>query len=173
MTRLSTLSRIALLGGALALILPGCAGLSRRERALKEKLTNHVYPLPPEELVQVLGKLLVEKGYQARPDPNAFFVDTLWKKSPSLVSSSRYEGEAAPVGQDKARIKITRFTERTGQQETLTPVDQSTGNSNQALQRPSIRKGRENEVRDWELELELLKTVDPAAAQQVETASAS
>lgn len=168
--RCSTPQRLSIALGVASLI-GGCAGLrasSARKAYLRDHLAARVYSKTLEEIQPVARQLLFERGYgMAGRDTDgrgslagesawrglavgqmqfAFGTDWRWDHRGTGTSQrSRYMVQGVKVGQNRYRMEMTRIIET---------VDDM-GHTSQRM------------VRDWEMELQLMERVDPAAAAQL------
>ena len=126
----------------------GCATLRAgmaRQKYIHEQTQAHVYQMPIADVWPNVRKLLFERGYQVKGSDtgNAFSVETESKPG-DAGSAVRYLVQGTKLDERSCRVEFTKMT--------------STPNGSKS-------------DRDLDLEWQLLKRVDPAGAQQIETAA--
>jgi uncharacterized lipoprotein len=160
---------------AALLALTGCSG-SLRQNYLRDQAAHHVYHQPLVEIWPTVHAVLKEKGYSWRENPGRFVLETEWLDSGGgtlgPATSSRLLVEGVHVASGGVALRVTRL-DRTSQAvgssyvdgavstraEHAAAVNSNNNNSPQAEQRSA---------RDLELELELLRRIDPEAAAKLE-----
>ncbi|HYV47122.1 MAG TPA: hypothetical protein VFA20_19825 [Myxococcaceae bacterium] len=139
---------------AIALALAGCAG-SRpmdRDAFVREQMAALVLPRPIAEVWPLARELLSEQGYNGVDDPETLQYESEWREpaAPERFSGKlvRYRAQGIRLPEGRCRVVFTRFVR--GKELGRGPVELSEG------------------TRDFEMELNLYKKVDPDAAALLE-----
>jgi hypothetical protein len=156
--------------------LTGCSG-SLRRNYVRDKASQHVYRQSLVELWPHVYAVLKDKGYSWRENPGRFVLETEWLDSGGgtlgATSSSKFmvEGFTLANGGSVLRVqRLDRVTQEIGTGYTSgvvrTPTERAT-----AMASESARKTlptQQSFARDLEMELELLRHIDPEAAARLE-----
>jgi hypothetical protein len=163
-----------------AVLLAGCAA-QKRENFLRDRAAEHVYWLTLEEMWPRVKAVLRSEGYSWREMPNRFVLETEWKENGGGTlghSYSRFLIEAVRLRSGGAILRVMRND--ASSQPTAVHYAGTTGpvNGPRAANNAMINAANSNTTgmtamqkqayRDLELELELLRVIDPAAAAALE-----
>lgn len=150
----------AILGASFILLVSGCAAMraaASRRASIARSLTNLSLLASPEEVLGVARLVLVEKGFAPR-DVGAGVIETDWKhssrsdKDSSTSATWRYVVTAMSMGEGTKLTAVMNTTKtRSG----------SSGYSSTP----------ENQ-RDFDLELEIVRRIDPGAAARIDVEAA-
>jgi hypothetical protein len=163
---------------ATLLALTGCSG-TLRQNYVRDQAAHHVYRQQLVEIWPVVQSVLKEKGYSWRENPGRFVLETEWRDSGGgtlgPATSSRFLVEGVRVASGGVALRVTRL-DRTSQSVGSSYVDgvvrtrserASAINSNSSGSSGSL-PAEQRFARDLELELELLRHIDPEAAAKLE-----
>ena len=167
------------LAAVLALV-SGCAA-QQRDNYLRDKAAEHIYTQPLSEMWPHVEAVLDERGYSWRQVPNRFILETEWKENGGGTLGHSYtrfliEGMRTRSGGSLLRVMrndassqptAINYAGKTG------PVTSARG-ANDAMVDASnsnttgMTEMQKRAFRDLELELELLRAIDPEAASALE-----
>lgn len=172
----STRTAGVLLALASLLALSGCAG-SLRENYQRDKAAGHVYRKPLAELWPGVKAVLKEKGYSWRENPGRFVLETEWRDvgggtlGPATAYRFLVEGVTLTTGGTVLRVTRAERTSRDigvgyvdGVVKTRRDLASAIESSDASGKLPTER----STARDLELELELLRRIDPEGAAKLE-----
>ncbi|WP_375769789.1 hypothetical protein NR798_02575 [Archangium gephyra] len=198
---MKTLGRAAIrlmLGTSLAL--SGCATV--KQQAAVERMSEYAYPRPLEEIWPEVRTFVAEQGYPPLESPGQYVMISDWVTSfgenRSASSAERIYVRGVPLNRANSEVRIFRESHMTGNKGRLTQRERTNGSSLMILtaddENPmdydpvllthqlhdktgagggTPAKGV-NRVftRDLELELKLLRRLDPEQARQLEAPAA-
>lgn len=142
---------------ALALNLVGCAGMRAaraRENSIRQSMTDYVYQGTPESVLPLARQLLVEKGLVPK-DAGPNIIETDW--------ASSYSSGSTGSSSSAWRFIVSAVQVPNGTRVTVMKTVQSSSSGSTGYQ------SNTQPVRDFPTELELLRRIDPAAAEKIST----
>jgi hypothetical protein len=161
-------------------LLAGCAA-QQRENYLRDRAAEHVYEQPLEDMWLRVKAVLENQGYSWREIPNRFILETEWKENGGGTlghSYTRFLIEGMRVRSGGAILRVMRND--ASSQPTAVNYAGTTGpiTSTRAANDAMVNASNSNTTgmtsvqkrayRDLELELELLRVIDPDAAATLE-----
>lgn len=146
--------QLAVVAFGVMVTLSGCAAAraaAARKQSLQGSLTNHVLVVPPEQTLQMARLVLVEQGFAPKDNGSGVLeTDFKYSSSSSAHGSSsqawRYVVTAVPMGQGTKLVAMKSSENSSGTVNGYSSTSDST--------------------RDFELELEILRRLEPERATQ-------
>ncbi|MDY7233012.1 hypothetical protein [Hyalangium rubrum] len=157
-------------------MLTGCSAAQRRENFLRDRAAEHVYAKPLYEIWPPVKAALEARGYSWREVPNRFVLETEWKENGGGTlahSFTKYLIEGMVLRSGGSLLRVMRAD--ASSQPTAVVYAPSTGNNSTRAINDSLTNAANSNTtgmtqtqhrasRDLELELELLRAIDPEAA---------
>jgi hypothetical protein len=164
-----------------AVLLAGCSAAQRRENHLRDRAAEHVYAQPLYDMWPRVKGLLEGRGYSWREVPNRFVLETEWKENGGGTlgnSYTRFLVEGFRLRNGGSLLRVMR-NDASSQPAAVTYAG-TTGptNSTRAINDALVNAANSNTTgmtpvqkrayRDLDLELELLRSIDPEAAEALD-----